>query len=96
MIWHIILPGIKTTIVLLFILGLGGILNAGFEQQLLIGNAQTREYYEVIDTYAYKYGVQMGRYSFGTAVGLMKSVIGLILVFTANRIAKKVTDMSII
>lgn len=93
--WHITLPGIRTTIVLLWILGIGGILNAGFEQQLLIGNAQTREYYEVIDTYVYKYGIQLGNYSYGAAVGLMKAVIGVSLVFGANRISKKVLDTSI-
>ncbi|UVI29725.1 ABC transporter permease [Paenibacillus spongiae] len=93
--WHITLPGIRATIVLLWILGIGGILNAGFEQQLLIGNAQTREYYEVIDTYAYKYGIQLGNYSYGAAVGLMKAAIGVFLVFTANRISKKVLDTSI-
>lgn len=96
MAWHITLPGIRSTIVLLFILGLGGILNAGFEQQLLLGTPQTREYHEVIDTYVYRYGIQLGRYSFATAVGLMKSFIGLALVLITNKVSKKVTDMSII
>lgn len=96
MAWHITLPGIRPTIVLLFILGMGGILNAGFEQQLLLGSPQTREYHEVIDTYVYRYGIQMGRYSFATAVGLMKSFIGLVLVVITNKMSKKFTDMSII
>jgi len=96
MVWHITLPGIRTTVVLLWILGIGGILNAGFEQQLLLGNPQTREFYEVVDTYAYKYGIQMGRYSYGTAVGLMKSIIGLTLVLLTNKFSKKVLDVSII
>jgi putative aldouronate transport system permease protein len=95
-IWHITLPGIAPTIVLLWILGIGGILNAGFEQQLLLGNPQTREFYEVIDTYAYKYGIQLGRYSYATAVGLLKSIIGLGLVFGTNRISKKLFGLSII
>ena len=95
LIWHITLPGIRTTVVLLLILSIGGILNAGFEQQLLIGNPQTREYYEVIDTYAYKYGIQMGRYSYGTAIGLFKSVIGLGLVLGANAFAKRAMDVAI-
>jgi putative aldouronate transport system permease protein len=94
--WYITLPGIRTTAVLLFILGIGGLLNAGFEQQLLLGNPQTREFYEVIDTYAYKYGIQLGRYSYGTAVGFMKSLIALFLVIATNRFAKKVMDVSII
>jgi putative aldouronate transport system permease protein len=94
--WHITLPGIRTTAVLLFILAVGGLLNAGFEQQLLIGNDLTREYHEVIDTYAYRYGIQLGRYSYGTAVGLMKSLIALSLVLTANRVAKRTLDVAII
>jgi putative aldouronate transport system permease protein len=93
---HITIPGMATTIVLLWILGIGGILNAGFEQQLLLGNPQTRTYYEVVDTYAYKYGIQMGRYSYGAAVGLMKSFIGLILVLLTNRLSRKMLDVSIL
>ncbi|WP_018759122.1 ABC transporter permease [Paenibacillus terrigena] len=96
MVWHIILPSIRPTIAVLFILGIGGILNAGFEQQLLIGNSQTREYHEVIDTYAYKYGIQLGNYSYATAIGLLKSVISLVLVLGANRISKKALDTSIL
>ncbi len=88
-IWHVTLPGIRPTIVLLLILSIGNILNAGFEQQLLIGSPQTREYWDVIDTYAYRYGIQLGRYSYATAVGLVKSTIGLSLVFFANWISKK-------
>lgn len=91
---HITIPGIGTTIVLLWILGIGSILNAGFEQQLLLGNAQTREYWEVIDTYAYRYGLQLGQYSYSIAIGFMKSVIGLCLVFIANKLSKKFFDMA--
>ena len=92
-VWHITLPGIAPTIILLFIMNIGNILNAGFEQQLLIGNPLTKEVYENIDTYVYRYGVQIGRYSFATAVGLMKSVIGFALVMIANKISAKVNDM---
>lgn len=95
-VWHITLPGIRTTIILLLILQIGSILNAGFEQQLLLGSPQTREYWDVIDTYAYRYGIQLGRYSYGMAVGLFKSAIGLTLVFLANRLSKKFFDLSLI
>lgn len=95
-IWHITLPGIRTTVVLLGILQLGGILNAGFQQQLLLGNDMTRTYYEVIDTYAYKYGVQQGNYSYGTAVGLMKGIISTALVFSANALSRKAFDLSVL
>lgn len=93
---HITLPGIMTTVALMFILRVGDILNAGFEQQLLLGTEQTRSYYEVIDTFAYRYGINLSRYSFGAAVSLVKSVCSLILVLLANYIVKKVTDLSLI
>lgn len=93
---YITIPGISVTIVLLLILNIGSILNAGFEQQLLLGNAQTRLYHEVLDTYAYKYGIQLGRYSYGAAIGLLKSCIGLSLVLIANRFTKKVLDVGIL
>ena len=95
-IWHVTLPGIRSTIILLLILSIGSIMNAGFEQQLLIGAPQTRDYWDVIDTYAYRYGIQMGRYSYATAVGLFKSTISLSLVFFANWLSKKKFEISII
>ncbi|MGL4337173.1 MAG: ABC transporter permease [Turicibacter sp.] len=95
-VWHVILPGMRGTIILLLILSIGGILNAGFEQQLLLGSPQNREYWDVLDTYVYRYGVQLGRYSYATAVGVFKSVIGVTLVFSANRLAKKYFDVSVI
>jgi putative aldouronate transport system permease protein len=91
-VWHITLPSIRPTIVLLFILGLGGILNAGYEAQLLIGTPVTKDVYETIDTYVYRYGVQLGRYSFSTAVGLFKSIIGFVLVIGSNKISEKVLE----
>ncbi|ONI39233.1 protein lplB [Candidatus Epulonipiscium fishelsonii] len=96
LIWHITLPFIRPTILVLFILSMGGLLNAGFEQQLLLGNDLTREYHEVIDTYTYRYGLQLGKYSYATAVGLMKSVISVIMVFGANYLGKKLFDTSIL
>ena len=96
MIWHVTLPGIRTTIVLLGILQIGSLLNAGFQQQLLLGNDMTRDFYEVIDTFSYKYGIQNGNYSYGTAVGLMKSIISVILVFSANALSRKVMDVAVL
>ena len=83
-VWHITIPSIMPTVVVLFILGIGNILYAGVEQQLLIGTPSTRKVYEVIDTYVYRYGIQLGNYTFGTAVGLMKSVFGFFLVWLTN------------
>lgn len=92
---YITLPSIMPTIVLLFILGLGNFLNLGYEQNLLLGQSTTRDYWEIIDTYVYRYGIQKGRYSFSIAISLMKSVIGLVLVFASNAITKKYTDYAI-
>lgn len=92
---YITLPSIMPTIVLLFILGIGNFLNLGYEQNLLLGQATTRDYWEIIDTYVYRYGIQKGRYSFSIAISLMKSVIGLVLVFCANKVAKKHTDYAV-
>lgn len=96
MVWHVTLPSIMPTIMVMFILQIGSMLDAGFEQQLLIGNDMTRGFHEVIDTYAYRYGMQLGRYSFATAVGLFKSVISVVLVFGTNALSKKLTDSSLI
>jgi len=95
-VWHITLPGIRPTIVLLFILGIGNLLNTGFEYQLLLGTPITRDVYEVVDTYVYRYGISLGRYSFAVAVGFLKSVIGFALVITTNYISKRVSEISIL
>ena len=95
MVRYITLPCIMPTIILLFILNIGNFLNLGYEQNLLLGQSTTREYWEIIDTYVYRYGIQLGRYSFSIAIGLMKSVIGIALVFISNAIARKYTEYSI-
>ena len=92
---HITLPAILPTIVLLWIMQVGNVLSAGFDQHLIIGNTITQRYWEVIDTYTYRYGVQNGYYSLGTAVSLMKSVIGFVLVLITNAIARKIGDVGL-
>ena len=88
LLWHITLPSIRSVIVILFILRLGTFLDLGFEQIFLMLNAINREVGEVFDTYVYRVGLQQGQFSYSTAVGLFKSVIGFILVILANKIAK--------
>ncbi|TBL78705.1 sugar ABC transporter permease [Paenibacillus thalictri] len=88
-IWHITLPAIRSTIVILLILRLGHFLDTGFEQIFLMLNAMNREVGEVFDTYVYTIGLTQGQFSFSTAVGLFKSLVGLVLVVTANYLAKK-------
>ncbi len=87
--WHITLPAIRSTIIILLILRLGHFLDNGFEQIFLMLNAMNRDVGEVFDTYVYSVGISQGQYSFSTAVGLFKSVVGLILVVIANYSAKK-------
>ncbi|WP_258881612.1 sugar ABC transporter permease [Paenibacillus sp. sptzw28] len=94
-IWHITLPGIRSTIIILLIMSIGNLLSIGFEKQFLLGNSLVREKSEVLDLYALNYGLGMGRYSFGTAINIFNSVISLILLFVSNGIFKKLTKESI-
>jgi len=88
-IWHITLPAIRPTIVVLLILRLGHMADVGFEQVLLMMNPLVREVGEVFDTYAYTQGILRGQFSIGVTVGLFKGVVGLVFVVTANYIVKK-------
>ena len=88
-IWHITLPGIMPTIIVLLILHIGGILNTGFEQQYLLGNNIVGQVSEVLDLYVLRYGIQLGNYSYSVAAGMFKSVISIILIVSANTLAKR-------
>lgn len=88
-IWHITLPALRSTIVILFILRLGSVLDSGFEQIFLMLNPFTMSVGNVLDTYVYFKGIQQADFSFGTAVGLFKSLVGLVLILAANKMAKK-------
>ena len=89
---YITLPALMPTIITMLILAVGNVLNTGYEQQLLMSNDAILNYSDVLDTYAYRYGLKNGMYSYGTAVGLFKSVVSFILVMAANTISKKATD----
>lgn len=91
-IWHITLPGIRSTIIVLFIMRLGNILNVSWQEILLLQNSLTEGVSEVIQTFVYKRGVMKADYGFATAVGLFQSVIGFILVITANKVGKRYSD----
>ncbi|MFD0673293.1 ABC transporter permease [Cohnella sp. GCM10027633] len=88
-IWHITLPAIRSVIILLLILKIGDVLELGFEHVYLLLNSMNRDVAEIIDTYVYSVGLQQGKFSYSAAIGLFKSLIGLILVVLANRLAKK-------
>jgi putative aldouronate transport system permease protein len=94
--WHITLPGIRSTIVILLILRVGDILDLSFDHVFLLLNAMNREVAEVFDTYVYSIGLVQGQFSFSTAVGLFKSVIGLVLILAANGLAKKFGEEGVI
>ena len=97
--WYITIQAIKPTIVLLFIMNVGGILNANFDQIMMLtknmGNAMLTEYADVIDTFVYRMGMNMGRFSFATAAGMFKSVINFALLLGANWIAGKVGETAL-
>lgn len=96
-IWHITVPSLIPTFVVLLILSLGSLLSAGgFEQYYTFANSFTINKLEVIDTYTYKIGLQKNNYSYATAVGLMKSVVSIILVFASNFAMKKIAGRSIL
>jgi ABC-type polysaccharide transport system, permease component len=85
--WYITLPALKSTIVVMFILNMGGILNAGFEQILLLYNPRVYDVADIIDTYVYRNGIMSSNYSISTAAGLFKSVISMGLIIVTNKIA---------
>ncbi len=95
MIWHLILPSIRPTIVLLLIMTLGNVMSVGFEKVYLLYNEAVYKTADVISTYVYRQGIQSNNYSYATAVGLFNSAINFAIVFTANRISRKITDTSI-
>ncbi len=90
--WHVTLPAIKSTIVIMLIMRVGSILNTGYDQIFLMRNSINVSRAEVIDTYVYMRGVSGGQYSYSTAVGLFKSIVGMIMVISADRLAKKMGE----
>lgn len=95
--WHIDLPGIMPIAIILLILNTGHILDNGFEKVLLMQNPLNLRTSEVIDTYVYKVGLvsQAMNYSYSTAIGLFKSLIGLILLISVNKVAQKTKQSSL-
>lgn len=88
---HVTLPALIPTIIVVMIFSLGGILNSNFDQIYLLRNPHNLDVAEVIDTHVYTSGVAQGRYSYATAVGLFKSVIGFILIMLSNWFAKRIS-----
>ncbi len=93
---YVTLPGIMPTLVVILIMSIGNIINIGFERQYLLGNDLVRDFSDVLDLYILKAGVNSGRFAFGTAIGIFKSVISVALVFGANRLSRKTLGYKII
>lgn len=92
---HITIPGILPTIVTLLILNIGSFMAVGFEKVLLLYNPLTYETSDVISTFLYRVGLESSNFSYATAIGLFESIIGLVLVLSANAISRKLTDRSL-
>ena len=86
---HITLPSIKPTIMILLIMNIGNVLNAGFEVQYLLGNGLVKSVSDTIDIYTLTWGISQKDYSLGTAAGIFKSVVAIVLIFAANKFAKR-------
>ncbi|WP_407319182.1 ABC transporter permease subunit [Isoptericola halotolerans] len=93
--WHITLPGIRPTIVVLLILNIGTFLAVGFEKVLLLYNPLTYSTADVIATYLYRVGLTSGSFSYAAAIGLFEAVIGLTLVLSANALSKRLVGASL-
>jgi putative aldouronate transport system permease protein len=87
--WYITLPGIKATIIILLIMSIGHILDAGFELQYLLRNGQIQDVAGTIDIYVLEYGIQMNHFSRATAAGMFKNLVNITLIFIANWIARR-------
>ncbi len=94
-IWHITLPGIRNVIILLLIIRVGNILDAGFSQVYVFLNARVYDVGDIIDTWVFRRGLEEMQFSFAAAVGFFKSIVGLILVLGANSLAKRFDESGI-
>lgn len=86
--WHITLPSIRPTIVVILIMSIGGVLNVGMERQMLLSNAIVQDHAMVLSWLAYVRGIGSNNYGLGTAIGMFQSLVGIILLFIANKIAE--------
>lgn len=93
--FHITIPGIRNTIIILLILKIGTMLDYGFEQIYVMYNPSVYDVGDVLSTYIYRIGLQDARFSMTTAIGLFQSVIGFILIWSANRLARRFSDSAL-
>ena len=94
-IWHVTLPGIRGTIGLLFIMGVGGLLSSGFEQMWLLRTPGNMSVADTLDVYVVRIGLQNGQFGYASAIGLIQGLVGLFLVVTTNAVSKKFTEVGL-
>ena len=94
-IWHVTLPGIRSTIVVLLILNVGQMMNISFDRPQILGNPQVRKYCDVLSTFVYRTGITNSQFARATAIGLFQSLVGLILISCANYVSKKLGEEGI-
>lgn len=94
-VWHVTLPAMVPIIILMAAMNLSGVLNAGFDQVYNLYSPSVYSTGDILDTYVYRVGLLSRRYSFGTAVGLFKSIIGMILLLSVNGLSKKFAHRSV-
>lgn len=94
-IWHITLPGIRSTIVVLLVLNIGRMMNIGFDRPFIIGNTLVKDTCDVISTFVYRAGIQNNQFARATAIGLFQSVVGVVLITIANTISRWFDEQSI-
>jgi putative aldouronate transport system permease protein len=92
---HITIPHLVPTFFVLLILQIGNIINNGIDQYMVFSNAMTQDYIQVLDFYVYNNGLKLGNMSYATAIGMWKSLISVVLVFSANKLSQKVRGSSI-
>ena len=95
-IWHITIPCILPVVMVILIMSIGNIINIGFERQYLMRNSLVTEYSDVLEIYILNMALKLGRYGFGTAVGIFKSFVSITLLLIANFIIKKLVGVKVI
>ena len=94
-IWHVTLPGIRSTIVVLLILDVGQMMNISFDRPFIMGNPMVQKYCDVLSTFVYRAGITNSQFARATAIGLFQSVVGLILISCANFVTKRLGEEGI-
>lgn len=94
-IWHVTLPGIRSTIVVLLILNIGQMMNISFDKPFILGNPLVQDYCDVLSTFVYRAGITNAKFERAAAIGLFQSLVGLIMISVANMITKRMGEQGI-